>query len=194
MVDDYLNSFQALVSDAGYTDPWTLVVKFRRGLRLGIQNQIATMPYGRPADTDPNAWYRAARRIDQARLANEAFQSASRSAPSASLRTVSAQPPPLSAARLPLAPPPPVIAKPPPTAPSMGVPMDVDVTRKARSLSPRGCYRCGDANHVVRDCPYRLDVHQLTTEQQEELIEDLLALKDTVPIEESCPPEEEDFV
>jgi len=55
MVDDYLDGFQTLVSDAGYTDPQTLVVKFRRGLRLGIQNQIATMPYGRPADTDPDA-------------------------------------------------------------------------------------------------------------------------------------------
>ena len=87
-MDDYLDNFQALVSDTGYTDPWTLVVKFRRGLRLGIQNQIATMPYGRPADTD--AWYRAARRIDQARLANEAFQSVSRSAPSALPKTVSA--------------------------------------------------------------------------------------------------------
>jgi len=72
-VDDYLDSFQALVSDAGYTDLQTLVVKFRQGLRLGIQNQITTMPYGRPADTDPDAWYRAARKIDQARLANEAF-------------------------------------------------------------------------------------------------------------------------
>jgi len=39
-----------------------------------------------------------------------------------------------------------------------------------------------------------MDVHQLTSEQQEELFEDLLALKDAVPIEESCPPEkEEDF-
>jgi len=28
IVDDYLDSFQALVSDIGYTDPWTLVVKF----------------------------------------------------------------------------------------------------------------------------------------------------------------------
>ena len=53
-MDNYLDSFQALVSDADYTDPQTLVVKFRQGLRLGIQNQIATMPYGRPADTDPN--------------------------------------------------------------------------------------------------------------------------------------------
>ena len=72
--------------------------------------------------------------------------------------------------------------------------MDMDITRKARSLSPRGCYQCRDANHVVWDCPHRLDVRQLTMEQREELIEDLLALKDAVPIEESCPPEEEDFV
>jgi len=39
-----------------------------------------------------------------------------------------------------------------------------------------------------------MDVRQLTTEQREELIEDLLALKDAVLMEESCPPEEEDFV
>jgi len=149
MVNDYLDSFQALVSDAGYTDPRTLVVKFRRDLRVGIQNQIATMPYGRPADTDPDAWYNAAWRIDQAHLVNEAFQSVSRSAPSAALKTISAQPPPLSVARLPLAPPPPVTPKPLPTTPSMGVPMDMDVARKARSLPPRGCYQCRNANHVV---------------------------------------------
>jgi len=192
-VDDYLNSFQALVSDAGYMDPRTLVVKFRQGLRVGIQNQIATMPYGWSADADPDAWYKAAWRIDQARLANEAFQSMSCSTPSAALETVSARPPPLSVAKLPLAPPPPVTPKPLPTTPSMGVPMDVDVARKARFLPPRGCYRCGDVNHIVQDCSHRLDICQLTTEQREELIEDLLALKDTVPIKESCPPEEEDF-
>jgi len=100
MVDDYLDGFQALVSDAGYTDPQTLV-KFQQGLRLGIQNQIATMPYGRPTNTDPDAWYTAARRIDQAYLANEAFQSVSRSTPFAPLKTISARPPPLSVVRLP---------------------------------------------------------------------------------------------
>jgi len=40
-----------------------------------------------------------------------------------------------------------------------------------------------------------MDVRQLTSEQREELFEDLLALKDAIPIEESCLPEkEEDFV
>ena len=72
--------------------------------------------------------------------------------------------------------------------------MNVDTTRKIRSLPLRGCYRCGDANHLVRDCPHCMDVRQLTVEQRKELIEDLLALKDVVLIEESCPlEEEEDF-
>jgi len=35
-----------------------------------------------------------------------------------------------------------------------------------------------------------MDVCQLTSEQREELFEDLLVLKDAVLIEESCPPEE----
>jgi len=40
-----------------------------------------------------------------------------------------------------------------------------------------------------------MDVRQLTAEQRKELIEDLLALKDVVLIEESCLlEEEEDFV
>jgi len=60
--------------------------------------------------------------------------------------------------------------------------MDMDATRKTRSLPPQGCYRYGDVNHVIQDCPHRMDVHQLTTEQWEELIEDLLALKDVVPV------------
>jgi len=38
-----------------------------------------------------------------------------------------------------------------------------------------------------------MDVRQLTTKQWEELIEDLLALKDAVLVEESEPPEEENF-
>jgi len=65
MVDDYLDCFLILVSDAGYTDPQTLVVKFRRGLKTNIQGQIATMLFGRPANTDLEAWYAAAWRIDQ---------------------------------------------------------------------------------------------------------------------------------
>ena len=152
------------------------------------------MPYGRPTDTDPNAWYKAAQRIDQARLANEAFQFVLRSTPSRPAKTVSVRPSPMSVVRLPPALPLPVTPKPPPSTPFMGVPMDVDATRKTRSLPPRGCYQCGDANHLVRDCSHCMDVRLLTSEQWDKLLEDLLVLKDAVLIEESClPEEEEDF-
>jgi len=46
-VNDYLDSFLILASDAGYMDPRTLVVKFCCGLKLNVQSQIATMPFGR---------------------------------------------------------------------------------------------------------------------------------------------------
>ena len=44
-VDDYLDKFLELVSESGYTDPRTIVVKFWKGLDPQIQNMIATMPY-----------------------------------------------------------------------------------------------------------------------------------------------------
>jgi len=194
-VDDYLDSFLILASDAGYTDPRTLVVKFHRGLKLNIQSQIATIPFGRPADTDPEAWYAAARRIDQARLANEAFQSTLRSTTVTPARSAPTRPTSFSVLRFPPVALPSVLPRPPSPlpAPSGGIPMDVDTVRKTCSLPPRGCYRCGEANHLVKDCPHRLDVRRLTAEQREELIEDLMALKDVVEEEEVCSAPEEDF-
>ena len=45
--------------------------------------------------------------------------------------------------------------------------------------------------HLVKDCPHYLDIQRLTTEQREELIEDLMALKDAVEEEEVCLAQEE---
>jgi len=44
-VDNYLDSFLILASNARYTDPQILVVKFHCRLKLNIQSQIATMPF-----------------------------------------------------------------------------------------------------------------------------------------------------
>jgi len=187
-VNNYLDSFLILASDAGYTDPQTLVVKFHRGLKLNVQSQIATMPFERPADTDPQAWYAAARRIDQAWLANEAFQSTLRSTTVTSTRSAPTRPTPFLVLHSPPVAPPSVPPRPlpPPPAPSRGIPMDVDAVRKTRPLPPQGCYRCRETNHLVKDCPHRLDIWRLTAEQREELIEDLMALKNAVEEEEVC--------
>jgi len=77
---------------------------------------------------------------------------------------------------------------------SKGIPIDVDIVWKACSLPPQGCYQCRKANHLVKDCPHCLDIQKLTVEQQEELIEDLMTLKDVVEKEEVSSILEEDFV
>jgi len=89
---------------------------------------------------------------------------------------------------------PPILLRPPPPALSRGIPMDIDMVQKTRSLPSQGCYRYGEANYLVKDCSYRLDVQRLTAEQREELIEDLMALKDVVEEEEGCFTPEKDFV
>jgi len=71
--------------------------------------------------------------------------------------------------------------------------MDIDAVQKTRSLPPQGCYRCGEANYLIKDYPYYLDIRRLTAEQREELIEDLMALKDAIEEEEVCLTPEEDF-
>jgi len=72
--------------------------------------------------------------------------------------------------------------------------MDVDTVWKTCPTPPRGCYRYREPNHLIKDCSHRLDVWRLTAEQQEELIEDLMALKDAVAEEEVGSSLEEDFV
>ena len=72
--------------------------------------------------------------------------------------------------------------------------MDMNTVRKACPTPPRGCYRCREPNHLVKDCPHCLDVQRLTVEQREELIKDLMALQDAVTEEEVGSSPEEDFV
>jgi hypothetical protein len=40
-LDDYIDEFQDLVAESGYTDPMTVVVKFRRGLNPQVQTAVA---------------------------------------------------------------------------------------------------------------------------------------------------------
>ena len=105
-----------------------------------------------------------AQRIDQTQLVNKAFQSNQRQL---SLQSVPAHPLPLLVVcplPIPASPPP---VRPAPAAPVLLMATNVDVTRKVQQLPLKNCYYCGDINHLVRDCPYCLDMKQLTIEQRE---------------------------
>jgi len=146
-VDEYLDEFQDLITEAGYSNPKTIVVKFCRGLDTQIQNAIATMPSGCPSDMVPTDWYTAARIIDQNRAINEAFQS--------SYKTLSVAPTPARMATFNT-----VRIQAPERSmnhqhaltPRNPIPMDIDASQKTQPL-PFSCYQCRKAGHKAPDCP-----------------------------------------
>jgi len=181
-VDEYLDEFMDLVTEAGYTDNKTIVVKFRRGLDPHIQDAIATMTSGRPSDENPSLWYDAARTLDQNRATNDAFRSSYRLPNSGYIPTQTRQPVP-GFSRFPVN----ANVRPSPGNP---VPMDVDAAkRKAGGVI--SCYRCGKTGHKVPDCNLRFDVRTCTVDELQSFLEDKLAKLDVVAAEDDVAVEED---
>jgi hypothetical protein len=197
-VEAYIDEFETLVDLSGYTEALVIVLKFRRGLSRDIQDKIAELGKDRPADSDPEGWYAAARRYDQNRLANEAFHAAGakRSAPSAPTTTApTAKSATFSRSYFaPFAAQPAHSRAPPPPAAnhSLGVPMDIDAARAQQP--PATCHRCGKPGHFARDCAKRFDIRHMTTDEREDLLQNLLAAKDAEEVRSSEEAEaSEDF-
>jgi hypothetical protein len=170
-VDDYVDDFRELIDQAGYKEGLAIVVKFRRGLQRDIQDQIAQLAIGRPPDDDPEAWYDAAIRSDENRIANALFHGGSHALPPPRPTSVFPSPRPTPTPQpfwqnrsMP--------ANPPPrSAPTVvPTPTEVDTRRKAMAL-PVTCYRCGKAGHFSSQCPQRYDIRFMSQTEREEYMQ-----------------------
>ena len=130
------------------------------------------MANGRPSDTAPTAWYKAARNVDQNRASNKAFRSV-HCIPNLLCSLPSSAPRPSII---------PAHVRPTPGNP---VPMEVDMTQR-KMPTPLSCYHCGKPGHKVPDCPLRFDIRALTIGELEAELEARLAKQDVVSIED-CP-------
>ena len=148
------------------------MVKFRRGLNPQIQNAVATMSSGRPSNANPDKWYNMARTVDQNRAANEAFTSIH--------RTTVPAPCPFGTSLIHPVPLPPKAghAHIVPT-PGNPVPMDLDAAKKR--VMELLCYHCNLPGHFRKDCPTRFDVQMMSMDELQEVLENRMALLDTVP-------------
>ena len=143
-LDDYLNEFQELISDAKYdSSPATVMIKFRQGLDRHIVTVIAGLSKDRPSEEDVEGWYELAADLEQNRLSDEAFYTSPCMVTPITATTTR------GVINLPR-PTPSVFVRPlPPSA----IPVPTESKRKSDT-----CRRCGETGHWASECKLKYDI------------------------------------
>jgi hypothetical protein len=68
----------------------------------------------------------------------------------------------------------------------------VESTPQCPGNTPRACYCCGSFNHLSLQCKIKFNVQAMTSDEREDILEQLLAAKDVASeeVEECGSPEE----
>ncbi|KAG6895621.1 hypothetical protein C0995_012438, partial [Termitomyces sp. Mi166 len=172
-LDDYIDSFHALAKQAGYPDGLQLCLTFCEGLHPTLMEHINNLVEGCPNNSIAT-WHKVSR--DQWQLM-ELKRELRRLKTSYPVHCSSQLPVtcPLSTVHAStIAPPPPAAAQPLPS----GIFMEVDASCQ-RASTPLLCRHCKKPGHFACYCPQGLEVRYLSPSEQEELLLQLLAVKDT---------------
>ncbi|KAG6895215.1 hypothetical protein C0995_013000, partial [Termitomyces sp. Mi166 len=172
-LDDYINSFHALAEQAGYLDSLQLCLTFCEGLHPTLMERIDNLAQGCPNNSIAT-WYKVAHDQWQLMELKHELQHLNTSYPvhcpsqlpiTCPLSTVHASS---------IASPPPAAAQPLPP----GISIEVDASHQCAS-TPLLCHRCKKPSHFAHYCLQGLEVRYLSPSEQEELLLQLLAAKDT---------------
>jgi hypothetical protein len=188
-IDQYVDEFRELVDQAGYKESLAIVVKFRKGLNRTIQDQIAQIPFGRPADDDAERWYELAIAAEENRTSNALFHGTLKSpTPTPRMATGHFTAPPrlgtaVGTTYRPPWPRPQAANNPRPGATQNPVPMEIDASRHKAPIPADVCRRCGKPGHWAKECPRQFDIRHMTVDERSELLQHLALQADTEDLE-----------